>query len=340
MPRYRLALGALALGILVIAGTALALPPNPASNIPITIPAVCNSSPTGADCENAAIAILQNDQAILDQQQGTHFGPYQLPADFVSLTPGCQLLILINDIRAQYNEQTVLGLNKTADDGAMLALTRPPEAGGGDTDPPYPPGLVGGVMAGSNVAWGWPNVVFAFIFWMYDDGPGSGNAACAAQGGLACWGHRRTIIQESSVGNMIMGVATGTDTLGRPAYAMVMVLERLTVPLEYTWQQALKDGAGPAGPPPLGPYSPKAKFRLAIKVKPDKSCGGVSPAVSSKGYTPGTKVILSAKAKPGSGCTFVSWQGAAGCSTKPTCEFIMSQFRSATLVFRRKTKTK
>jgi hypothetical protein len=307
------------------------MPPDPAANFRIPIASICRSAPNGADCVNAAIAVLQQLRSAMLPT------PYQLPGDFASLSPGEELLILINEDRIAYGLTPIIGLNTAADNGAQLAFSAPIDANGGDADPGYPPGLPSGwPLGGSNMAEDFPNVLYAYAFWMYDDGPNSRNLACTQQNPGGCWGHRHGMFYLPAAPYLILGAAVGTDTKNRPAYAMVVVLEETALPLEYTWNQALADGAGPAGTTTgTGPTGPerRTKYLVTVTLKP-AGCGRVKPGVIDSGFA-GETIYLTAVA--GSRCRFIAWLGASGCAKNPTCAFKMTQDLAATVVFAKKS---
>jgi hypothetical protein len=219
------------------AATAYAAAPNPASNLPFSTPPSC-SAPTSTACENAAVAELDSAHASLG------LAAYTLPADFDTLAPVDQLLILSNLDRLAYGLPAIVGLSPALNTAAALAVAD-------DTDPNPDPDLPGGLnIVGwwSNWAGGYANAVLAYYGWMYDDGPGSPNLDCGSAGDPGCWGHRQDILAASNAGALVMGAAAGTDPYHEPGYALTIVgtagASTSWTTLSYTWAQALADIAG------------------------------------------------------------------------------------------------
>jgi hypothetical protein len=76
------------------------------------------------------------------------------------------------------------------------------------------------------------NPLYAYYLWMYDDGPGSGNLDCKHAGDPGCWGHRDgTLLDTGSDNNVLMGVGSGVDSLGR--YGWTELFEAFR-PTDYT----------------------------------------------------------------------------------------------------------
>lgn len=223
---------------LTVAASASAAAPNPASNLPLSTPPAC-SAPISTACENAAVSELDGAHATLG------LTAYTLPADFDSLAPADQLLILSNLDRIAYRLAPISGLSPALDSAAQLAVAD-------DTDPnpdPYLPAGLNIVGWWSNWAGGYANALLAYYGWMYDDGPGSPNLDCASAGDPGCWGHRQDILAASAAGAMVMGAAAGADPYGEPGYALTIVGTEAAstswTTLNYTWAQALADIAGP-----------------------------------------------------------------------------------------------
>ncbi len=93
------------------------------------------------------------------------------------------------------------GLNATVTAAAQSGVTS-----GGD-----PVGVAVGANAwhawASNWASGYPNAVYTYYGWMYDDGLGSPNADCTTASAGGCWGHRLNTLYDFGTGVQIaMGV--------------------------------------------------------------------------------------------------------------------------------------
>ena len=214
------------------------LAPNPPSNYtPGQLPSQCSSAPTGAACINGAIYYLDQARAKL------HLGPYKLPANFVKLAPDRQILILSNLDRAEYNLAPITGVTAALNEVARGGTPGDPGVrGAGDPVLQAP-----GVQSTSNWAGGFPNIVLAYLAWMYDDGPGSSNLVCTTSNSSGCWGHRQTVLADLvTPGPTAMGVAAGRDTRGDTSFAMLIARGRsgYTNGYSYRWTQAVADGAG------------------------------------------------------------------------------------------------
>lgn len=201
------------------------------------MPPSCSSAPTGASCINAAVYYLDAARAGLGQPA------YNLPADFPSLAPDQQALILSNLDRALYGLQPVTGLTSELDSYAQAGVLNDQDPIAGDPNFNY---------YTSNWAGAFTNMPLAYEAWMYDDGVGSGNEDCASSGAPGCWGHRHDVLwQFSGVSALAMGAASGIDHAGDHGYAMLLGGGSDYHPTyTYTWSQAQADGAG------TNPYNP------------------------------------------------------------------------------------
>jgi hypothetical protein len=221
----------LALGV----ARAAAYPPDPPANIALgPLPGACARAPHGAPCEQGAIRALNHARAKLG------LGPYLLPADFVTLAPGRQWLILANLDRLAYRLRPITGLAPTLDRVARQGALEH-----ADPDPwPLLRALANQPRIGfaSNWAGGQPNALVAYYGWMYDDGYGGQNIDCRTRHGAGCWGHRHDILAFPSGGVLAMGA----DAVARSdSYALTVVNTQTPPwPLGYTWAQAQRDGAG------------------------------------------------------------------------------------------------
>lgn len=113
--------------------------------------------------------------------------PMTLPTDFPKLSPARQLLVIVNVERVDRGLAPAVGMSRT--------LNRLAQRGArDDSDPPFPRTQHGDAYGG-NWAGGSDSVLLATYFWMYDDGPGSGNLDCQSPGDSGCWGHRHNIIE-------------------------------------------------------------------------------------------------------------------------------------------------
>jgi hypothetical protein len=225
-----------ALAFAAASAGASAYPPDPSANISFgPMPGACESSPRGGACEHGAIRALDAARARLG------LGRYRLPADFVSLVPARQWLILSNLDRIAYRLRPVHGLARPLD-----AVARQAALAHADPDPStllrsLPNDRTLGFA--SNWAGGQQNALIAYFGWMYDDGPGGPNIDCPATGAAGCWGHRHDILGFAQGGSLTMGAAAVAGS----SYALTIVdTERPPWPYAYTWAQAKRDGAARA----------------------------------------------------------------------------------------------
>jgi hypothetical protein len=205
---------------------------DPRSNFPVDqLPASCDQ-PTSPACLDTSVSYLNQARAGLGQ------GPYQLPANFDSLSPQIQQFVLTNLDRIQYGLAPITGITASLTQDAMGGIVH-------DTDP-HPTDPTFNYWT-ANWAGGFENVVLAYEAWMYDDGPGSGNLDCGSHDSSGCWGHRHDVLWSfGGSGALAMGSAVGTDSSGSPGYAMVLGEGEggsYQPAYTYTWSQALADGS-------------------------------------------------------------------------------------------------
>ncbi len=206
---------------------------DPAQNFPLGgMPEACASQPDGAVCQNAAIYYLDQARASLGQP------PYQLPADFTSLSPIDRDLILTDLDRTQYGLPAIPGLTAALDADAANGVTI--DADPRSSDPNF-------TAYTYNWAGGYPNMEAAYEGWMYDDGLGSGNEDCTSSNTAPCWDHRHDILYSfTGTGALAMGAAAGVDSSNVPGYAMLLGIGDSSYVPTYTdtWAVAQTDGAG------------------------------------------------------------------------------------------------
>lgn len=222
-----------------MAGTAAArwAGKDPASNFRLQLPPVCASNDgKSAGCVKAAVAALNKARARLGQPR------YRLPSNFYSLPVNDQLFVLVNDDRTLYRLPPVPGITPELSHAAASGVR-----GDSDPEPRHPRS----VSFTSNWAAGNLNDIYAYLAWMYADGPGKGgfNVSCKVRGASGCWGHRHNILWEFGRSQYLsMGVAHGTDGRGNPGvgFAILIVARPQAVQhnYTYTWKRALAHGAG------------------------------------------------------------------------------------------------
>ena len=167
----------------------------------------CGPDPDGAACIAAALADIDGARAA----EGVP--AMELPNDFASLTAPQQLLVITNLERVNRGLTPVSGLADSLDRVAASAASA-------DTDPM--PSKINGDVGASNWAGGTRSTLVADFLWMYDDGPGSGNADCQRAGDSGCWGHRHNILYRFS-GPIAMGAGYTTATRYGPSLTELFV---------------------------------------------------------------------------------------------------------------------
>ncbi len=191
---------------------------DPHSNFPARVPAVCFSAPQSKKCLQAGVHYLNLARAQLHQPS------YQLPGDFITLSPVLQAFVLTNLDRRYYELPSITGLTQELNRDAMAGVRA-------DADPyQADPGFINDPhfqYFTSNWAGGFPNILFAYGSWMYDDGYHSPNGDCISPHASGCWGHLHDILwkfpkEYTLTGPLAMGIAAGKDSSGQPGYAMLV----------------------------------------------------------------------------------------------------------------------
>jgi hypothetical protein len=202
--------------------------------------AACYPHNSGPSC------MTQVEQATTAARAIEGLGPMSLPSNFGSLTPADQLFVITDIERVDRGLPPFVGLVDDLNADALAGAQQNTDPGPSLT----PPGM-------HVTAWGsnWAengNPLGSNYFWMYDDGPNSGNIDCTAPGQPGCWGHRDNILSLSDYqalygGTLLMGAgeAYGTFNNQWESDATLMVLASGPVPpLSYTWAAAVAAGAG------------------------------------------------------------------------------------------------
>jgi hypothetical protein len=145
-------------------------------------------------CDKAAVAAFSR----VRDREGV--GPLVLPTGFDTMSTAEQLLVISNLERVDRGLIAVTAratqLDAVAADGAR-----------NNTDPGVPTPFPAGASAASLWAGAGSSALLDDFYWMYDDGPGSGNIDCRHAGDAGCWGHRRGILNPFS-GQLYMGAAS------------------------------------------------------------------------------------------------------------------------------------
>ncbi len=254
---------------------------DPSANFTFSIPSACWVDGTSVACTNASLALLNAARASLAQPS------YELPSGFASLTAAQQGFVLADLDRVLYGLPAVPGITGELSSEAMAGVLA-------DADPE--PSGSGASAWTANWAGGYPNILLAYIGWMYDDGPGSANLDCTAAHPSGCWGHRHDILfQFDGSGALAMGVAAGTDPSGNPGYAMLLTQSDAAPTYTYTWTQAVAAGAdgGPATPPPTTTTAPGASTNpTSTTPKAPSTPTSTTPGTPGTTTGPGSPISL------------------------------------------------
>jgi hypothetical protein len=180
---------------------------DPAHTVPASPDYTQVCAPSGIDSSPACLAQVL--AAVDHARTAEGIAPMNLPAGYAQLSVPQQVFVAVNLERADRGLPTFTGLTDDLDHNAQI--------GADDANDPPDPGSAY-TVDDSEWAGGSVNGLDAVYGWMYDDGIGSGNLDCPAQGGTGCWDHRHGILDNfGSVGQLVMGAAvnpTGDRTSG------------------------------------------------------------------------------------------------------------------------------
>ncbi len=242
---------------------------DPSTNFPVgALPPACDTDPTGPVCIQASVGYLNQARASLGQP------PYSLPADFTSLTPPEQALILTDSDRTLYNLPPITGLTDALSQDAAAAAAS-------DSDPQ--PSTSDWYAYTSNAAWGQVNIVLAYEAWMYDDGPGSANIDCTSSSPSGCWGHRHDILWNFGSGALAMGAAAGADSSGNPGYAVLLFQgsPSYNPVYSYTWGATQPSSAIQPAPTPSSAPASDQGTPASNQATPAAAPARVAPGIES-----------------------------------------------------------
>ena len=302
------------------------------ANIPVEELPGCSEAPTSAGCENVVIYYLDKAR----RQVG--LGPYDLPQNFPALPPSHQLLILSNLDRVAYGLPPVFGLTPELNSAAQEAViaerdpSLPPSYPAGDGYSAWTGNWAGGTTNAT------PNAPSAYYGWVYDDGPESGNVDCRTPGADGCWGHRRDVLYPfPSESELSMGAGATMGELRRFGQGVIggsfaLLIDgtggAITLPYEYTWAEAVADGAGSF------PYVPQLEVELVVEGSGHGTVSGGSISCQATCFRPvAADVPVTLRATPAPGSKFRGWAGA--CSGTGACTFAKtpeSEYVQATFV--------
>ena len=184
-------------------------------------------TPTGYD--DSASCVWSVVRAINNARSAVGIPALALPTNWSALSPQEQLYVATNLERTARGLSPLSAMSSALDAAAAIGA----DAG---TDPAPPPGFAwtrwGGNWAG-NVA----NPLEAVYFWMYDDGPGSGNVQCSATDASGCWGHWQNVLLPLACSPCIMGVAWTTTAQGNTSTTELIVDAQGSPAADFTWAE-------------------------------------------------------------------------------------------------------
>jgi hypothetical protein len=155
------------------------------------------SKAANVKCDKAARASFDK------VRKGEGLAPMTLPKDFATLSVPSQLLAISDIERVDRHRRPVLGRSASLDKLAQQGANQ-------DRDPSFPSPFTGST-GGANWAGAGNSALLDDFYWMYDDGPGSGNLDCQHKGDPGCWGHRHDII-DAYPARLVMGAAVAYKT--------------------------------------------------------------------------------------------------------------------------------
>jgi hypothetical protein len=158
------------------------------------------------------------------------------------------LFILVNLDRIQYGLPPIPGMTAQLDHDALVS-------GVWRVDDPHPSHTTGLTVWWPGWAGAFHNAPMAYETWVWNDGLGATNPRCTRSDHSRCWGHRLSVLWEYGA-NAAMGAAAGRGPSHHRGYTYLFVGGNAAYKpaYNYTWQQAVEDGAGTntydPGPPP------------------------------------------------------------------------------------------
>ncbi len=233
------------------------------------------------ECADAVLAAINNARA----QEG--ISAMVLPANFLSLSPAEQLFVVINLERTARGlppaSATTTQLNSAAQVGAET-----------NSDPQISNATF---SWGSDWAWGEPNALATDYVWMYDDGFGSPNIACASPNSAGCWGHRKNILVNFGARPTYAGVGYKMDGNQMNSISLLLAdsLASSSDQISLDWNQL---EAGTTAPKPavtkevsVTATSPVATLKVAPKSNVPSYAGQSSPAEAKATPQNSTKAV-------------------------------------------------
>jgi len=283
-------LGAL-VAVVLLGGSAIADATTPAAgaltdpveNVTVSVDywPSCWPTTTSAACRDALLADIDEARS----REGV--APMLLPAGFDQLDPGRQAFVVTNLERVDRGLRPIAGIS---DDLSAAAQS----AAASFTDPQFSAASVGPLAATwwTGIWANTPNVLLADLLWMYQDGWGGSettNRECTAPGAAGCWGHRDNILQTYGGAPQLVAGVGSVDNWGVSVAELVVGGTGPLPPLTFTWEQALRDGAG--GPADLAAWEQLTTAAAAPSVA--TSVGSAEKSAAARAARPAAKPAAS-----------------------------------------------
>jgi hypothetical protein len=202
-----------------------------------------------ADCDRSAPHVSVTLSSLDACRADEGVGPLTLPANWNSLTPSQQQLVIIDIERVNRGLAPIVGLS-----ASLSALA----VGGAenDDDPAFPSG---GFVGGGGIWAAAPSALQADYEWMYDDGNNGfdDNIDCSSGGGSSCWLHRNIILWRGDGGPLVAGAAYIRQSR-YGSYAFEVLSGYSTAGLTFTWAHELHYFVTAPGVDPAGSAARKA----------------------------------------------------------------------------------
>ncbi|NNN14148.1 MAG: hypothetical protein HKL81_10435 [Acidimicrobiaceae bacterium] len=211
-----------------------------------------------------------------------------LPANYFGLSPTEQLFIVVN------LERTARGLAP-----AVATTTQLDSAAQVGADDNSDPQISNAAFSwGSDWAWGEPNVLATDYIWMYDDGFGSPNIACASPVSAGCWGHRKNILVNFGARPTYAGVGYNIDANQMNSISLLLAssLASSSDQISLYWSQI---GSGTPAPQPVATRGSPATSPSPAAPPKDTPQSNV-PSYTSNGSATGATVLPPSTAETGS----------------------------------------
>ncbi len=188
------------------------------------------------NCTDAVLTAINNARA----QEG--ISAMVLPANYLDLSPIEQLFIVINLERTARGLAPAVAMTTQLDLAAQMGAES-------NSDPQISNAAL---SWGSDWALGEPNVLATDYIWMYDDGFGSPNIACASPSSAGCWGHRKNILASFGTGPIYAGAgySIAANQMNSISLVLASSLASPSDQVSLYWSQT---GSGKPTPQPAAP---------------------------------------------------------------------------------------